>query len=167
MQYEKVTLSRDPKDHTFRGFVFVTMMQAGDTSAVVNKLNGYELKGKVIRAQLAKRDRPRTPTPGTYLGVRDPHHAPVRFEPHRLVLTFPLIHVLMFVVVPRMTAAKMMTVAAIMSAATRCATTVATLIIAKALTVITAVDIPRLPFMLCLIQTLMTVAQTHTTHARA
>ena len=39
-----------------------------DANDAVNKMNGSEIEGRVVTAEFSKRNRPRTSTPGIYLG---------------------------------------------------------------------------------------------------
>lgn len=65
---EQASIVRDPHSRDSRGFGFVNMMTPEDADAVIEKLNGHELAGRNISIEKAKRNRPRTPTPGRYQG---------------------------------------------------------------------------------------------------
>jgi RNA recognition motif-containing protein len=65
---EQASIVRDPHSRDSRGFGFVNMMTPEDADTVIEKLNGYELGGRSISIEKAKRNRPRTPTPGRYQG---------------------------------------------------------------------------------------------------
>ncbi|KAH7281665.1 hypothetical protein KP509_36G057600 [Ceratopteris richardii] len=69
----KVTECRlvvDPRTRESRGFGFVTMETVDDADRCIKYLNRSTLEGRIITVEKAKRRRPRTPTPGAYLGVR-------------------------------------------------------------------------------------------------
>lgn len=65
---ENASIVRDPHSRESRGFGFVNMMTPEDADFVVEKLNGTEFNGRNISIEKAKRNRPRTPTPGRYQG---------------------------------------------------------------------------------------------------
>lgn len=65
---EQASVVRDPHSRESRGFGFVNMMTPEDADAVIEKLQGFELHGRAISVEKAKRNRPRTPTPGRYQG---------------------------------------------------------------------------------------------------
>ncbi|RKP24509.1 hypothetical protein SYNPS1DRAFT_2806, partial [Syncephalis pseudoplumigaleata] len=67
-QIDRCQIMRDPQTQSHRGFAFVTMARAEDADKAIEKLNGTELHHRCIRVELGKRARPRTPTPGKYLG---------------------------------------------------------------------------------------------------
>ncbi|KAH9311073.1 hypothetical protein KI387_026108, partial [Taxus chinensis] len=60
----------DPRTRESRGFGFVTMSTLEDAERCVKYLNRSTLEGRIITVEKAKRKRARTPTPGSYLGVR-------------------------------------------------------------------------------------------------
>ncbi|KAJ7568400.1 hypothetical protein O6H91_01G031200 [Diphasiastrum complanatum] len=60
----------DPRTRESRGFAFVTMDTLEDADRCIKYLDRSTLEGRVITVEKAKRKRARTPTPGTYLGVR-------------------------------------------------------------------------------------------------
>uniref|UniRef100_A0A0D6QT30 RRM domain-containing protein n=1 Tax=Araucaria cunninghamii TaxID=56994 RepID=A0A0D6QT30_ARACU len=60
----------DPRTRESRGFGFVTMATLEDAERCVKYLNRSTLEGRIITVEKAKRKRARTPTPGSYLGVR-------------------------------------------------------------------------------------------------
>jgi transformer-2 protein len=67
-ELEKVSLIYDPTSKEFRGFGFVTYKSKENASLAIEKLNQKELKGNKITVQLSRRKKPRTKTPGKYLG---------------------------------------------------------------------------------------------------
>lgn len=60
----------DPRSRESRGFGFVTMDTLENADRCVKYLNRSTLEGRIITVEKAKRKRARTPTPGSYLGVR-------------------------------------------------------------------------------------------------
>eukprot|EP00271_Cylindrocystis_brebissonii_P009263 TRINITY_DN23980_c0_g1_i1.p1 TRINITY_DN23980_c0_g1~~TRINITY_DN23980_c0_g1_i1.p1 ORF type:complete len:295 (+),score=27.82 TRINITY_DN23980_c0_g1_i1:110-994(+) len=64
-------LMTDPRTHESRGFAFITMATSRDAEAALKNLNKSFLDGRTILVERARRARPRTPTPGEYLGVRN------------------------------------------------------------------------------------------------
>lgn len=60
----------DPRSRESRGFGFVTMDSLENAERCVKYLNRSTLEGRIITVEKAKRKRARTPTPGSYLGVR-------------------------------------------------------------------------------------------------
>ncbi|KAI9614586.1 hypothetical protein KEM48_005897 [Puccinia striiformis f. sp. tritici PST-130] len=65
---QKAQLMRDPNTKEVRGFGFVTMETGEEADAAMNALNGYDLFGKPLNVEKARRGRARTPTPGQYFG---------------------------------------------------------------------------------------------------
>lgn len=59
---------RDPHSRESRGFGFVTFVDADAAAAAVEAMNGFELQGRRLGVEKARRARPRTPTPGRYYG---------------------------------------------------------------------------------------------------
>ena len=55
---------RDPHTQDSRGFAFVTFETVEDADAALATLNGYELGGRHLTVQKARRVRPHSPTPG-------------------------------------------------------------------------------------------------------
>lgn len=53
---------RDPSTKELRGFGFVTMESAQDAEVAISALNGYDLLGKNLCVEKARRGRARTPT---------------------------------------------------------------------------------------------------------
>ena len=67
---DSIKFSRDPREKTFRGFVFVVMKSHADAAAALQHLKGQSMNGRPFHLDLAKRDRSRTPTPGQFMGIR-------------------------------------------------------------------------------------------------
>ncbi|KAF9921403.1 hypothetical protein FBU30_008605 [Linnemannia zychae] len=65
---EKVQIMHDPHTRESRGFAFVTMVRAEDAEAAMQVLNSFELHGRAMSVNMARRGRARTPTPGQYRG---------------------------------------------------------------------------------------------------
>ncbi|CAD7059986.1 unnamed protein product [Tilletia caries] len=65
---QRAQIVRDPHTRDSRGFAFVTYDRNEDAEAAVQALNGYELLGRTLRVEKARRARARTPTPGKYFG---------------------------------------------------------------------------------------------------
>ncbi|KAI9590972.1 hypothetical protein BDF19DRAFT_389981 [Syncephalis fuscata] len=65
---KRCQIMRDPQTQSHRGFAFVTMTDVQGARKAIEKLDGMELHRQRIRVELGKRARPRTPTPGQYLG---------------------------------------------------------------------------------------------------
>jgi transformer-2 protein len=63
-----LSIVRDPHSRESRGFGFVNMVSVEDADRVIDALNGAELNGRAISVEKAKRNKPRTPTPGRYQG---------------------------------------------------------------------------------------------------
>ncbi|KAK9469324.1 hypothetical protein V1512DRAFT_5313 [Lipomyces arxii] len=69
-EVEKCEIMKDPHSRESRGFGFVKFVDAGEADAAREGLQGFELEGKLLSVQVAKRNRPRSPTPGKYFGPR-------------------------------------------------------------------------------------------------
>ncbi|KAF9163277.1 hypothetical protein BGX21_011467 [Mortierella sp. AD011] len=65
---EKVQIMYDPHTRESRGFAFVTMVRSEDAEAAMQVLSGFELHGRAMSVNMARRGRARTPTPGQYRG---------------------------------------------------------------------------------------------------
>ncbi|KAG0269543.1 hypothetical protein BGZ95_002026 [Linnemannia exigua] len=65
---EKVQIMHDPHTRESRGFAFVTMVRPEDAEAAMQVLNSFELHGRAMSVNMARRGRARTPTPGQYRG---------------------------------------------------------------------------------------------------
>ncbi|KAK1322119.1 hypothetical protein QJS10_CPA03g02347 [Acorus calamus] len=73
----------EPRTRISRGFAFVTMDSVEDANRCIKHLNQSVLEGRYITVEKSKRKRPRTPTPGNYLGVkstRDSHRDRGRYR---------------------------------------------------------------------------------------
>jgi len=60
----------EPHTRVSRGFAFLTMDTVEDAERCIKYLNGSEMQGRNITVEKSRRGRPRTPTPGSYLGHR-------------------------------------------------------------------------------------------------
>ncbi|OAY60939.1 serine/arginine-rich splicing factor SR45a [Manihot esculenta] len=60
----------EPRTRISRGFAFVTMDSVDDANRCVKYLNQSVLEGRYITVEKSRRKRPRTPTPGHYLGLK-------------------------------------------------------------------------------------------------
>eukprot|EP01018_Ginkgo_biloba_P013366 Gb_20180 [translate_table: standard] len=60
----------EPRTRLSRGFGFVTVETLEDAERCIKYLNQSILEGRFITVEKSRRKRPRTPTPGNYLGVR-------------------------------------------------------------------------------------------------
>eukprot|EP01137_Pigoraptor_chileana_P030712 Opistho-2@17581 len=58
----------DPHSRVSRGFAFVTMREVGAAEKAIESLKGMMLNGRAMMIEKARRGRPRTPTPGRYIG---------------------------------------------------------------------------------------------------
>jgi transformer-2 protein len=67
----------DPHTNKFRGFGFIAFEENSSADKAREQLQGFELDGKKITIEKAKRGRPRTPTPGRYHGAKA--RRPARF----------------------------------------------------------------------------------------
>ncbi|KAF8062156.1 hypothetical protein N665_1200s0001 [Sinapis alba] len=61
----------EPRTRASRGFAFVTMDSYEDADRCIKYLNQSVLEGRYITVERSRRKRPRTPTPGHYLGLRN------------------------------------------------------------------------------------------------
>ncbi|XP_034889786.1 uncharacterized protein [Populus alba] len=61
----------EPRTRISRGFAFVTMDNVDDANRCVKYLNQSVLEGRYITVEKSRRKRPRTPTPGHYLGLKN------------------------------------------------------------------------------------------------
>ncbi|KNA04357.1 hypothetical protein SOVF_200450 isoform A [Spinacia oleracea] len=64
-----VFLVMEPRTRISRGFAFVTMASLEDADRCIKYLNQSVLEGRYITVEKSRRKRPRTPTPGQYLGL--------------------------------------------------------------------------------------------------
>ncbi|PUZ59050.1 hypothetical protein GQ55_4G010300 [Panicum hallii var. hallii] len=60
----------EPHTRVSRGFAFVTMDTVEEADRCIKYLNNSEMEGRNITVEKSRRGRPRTPTPGSYLGHR-------------------------------------------------------------------------------------------------
>ncbi|CAE6157166.1 unnamed protein product [Arabidopsis arenosa] len=63
-------LVMEPRTRVSRGFAFVTMDSVKDAERCIKYLNQSVLEGRYITVERSRRKRPRTPTPGHYLGLK-------------------------------------------------------------------------------------------------
>eukprot|EP00013_Stygamoeba_regulata_P019462 CAMPEP_0177650358 /NCGR_PEP_ID=MMETSP0447-20121125/11898_1 /TAXON_ID=0 /ORGANISM="Stygamoeba regulata, Strain BSH-02190019" /LENGTH=234 /DNA_ID=CAMNT_0019153219 /DNA_START=45 /DNA_END=745 /DNA_ORIENTATION=- len=63
----RCNIVQDPRTLAGRGFAFVSIA-TDDPDKIVDELNNTDLNGRRLNVEKAKRGRPRTPTPGRYLG---------------------------------------------------------------------------------------------------
>uniref|UniRef100_A0A0C9RNV3 TSA: Wollemia nobilis Ref_Wollemi_Transcript_7531_1122 transcribed RNA sequence n=1 Tax=Wollemia nobilis TaxID=56998 RepID=A0A0C9RNV3_9CONI len=73
----------EPRTRISRGFGFVTMNNVEDAERCVKYLNQSILEGRYITVEKSRRKRPRTPTPGNYLGVKSTREAGSYYERDR------------------------------------------------------------------------------------
>lgn len=59
---------RDPHSGDSRGFGFVKFVLTEHAEAAIEALHGFDLEGRNMSVEKARRSRPRTPTPGKYHG---------------------------------------------------------------------------------------------------
>ncbi|XP_016560437.1 LOW QUALITY PROTEIN: serine/arginine-rich splicing factor SR45a [Capsicum annuum] len=62
----------EPRSRISRGFAFITMDSLEDANRCIKHLNQSVLEGRYITVEKSRRKRPRTPTPGHYLGLQNP-----------------------------------------------------------------------------------------------
>lgn len=65
---EDCKIMRDPHSKESRGFGFVKMTTSDEAESAMRGLQGQEYKGRTLAIEVARRSRPRTPTPGKYYG---------------------------------------------------------------------------------------------------
>lgn len=58
----------DPILRESRGFGFITYDTREEAAEAVKEMNGYDMDGKEIIVEVARRSKPRRSTPGRYLG---------------------------------------------------------------------------------------------------
>uniref|UniRef100_A0A3Q7FID5 RRM domain-containing protein n=1 Tax=Solanum lycopersicum TaxID=4081 RepID=A0A3Q7FID5_SOLLC len=61
----------EPRSRISRGFAFITMDSLEDANRCIKHLNQSVLEGRYITVEKSRRKRPRTPTPGHYLGLKN------------------------------------------------------------------------------------------------
>jgi transformer-2 protein len=67
-EIERVSMVLDRITKDFRGFAFVTFKSKESASQAIEELHDKELRGSRMVVQLSIRNKPRTKTPGKYLG---------------------------------------------------------------------------------------------------
>ncbi|KAI5810068.1 hypothetical protein DFH27DRAFT_173308 [Peziza echinospora] len=67
-EVEKCQIMVDPHTKESRGFGFVKLSTLEQADAAKEGLQGEEFEGRVLSIEKARRNRPRTPTPGKYFG---------------------------------------------------------------------------------------------------
>ena len=67
-QVESCSIMKDPHTHESRGFGFVKMVTSEQADAARDALQGENVDGRTLSIEKARRNRPRTPTPGRYFG---------------------------------------------------------------------------------------------------
>ena len=65
---EKCAIMLDPHTKESRGFGFVKMVTGEQADAAKEALQGEVYEGRTLSIEKARRQRPRTPTPGKYFG---------------------------------------------------------------------------------------------------
>ncbi|KAJ6840474.1 serine/arginine-rich splicing factor SR45a isoform X2 [Iris pallida] len=73
----------EPRTRISRGFAFITMDTTEDAERCIKYLNHSVLEGRHITVEKSKRKRPRTPTPGNYLGLKNTRESSYRYERSR------------------------------------------------------------------------------------
>ncbi|XP_071739137.1 uncharacterized protein [Rutidosis leptorrhynchoides] len=61
----------EPRSRISRGFAFITMDTTEDANRCIKHLNQSVLEHRQITVEKSRRKRPRTPTPGHYLGLKN------------------------------------------------------------------------------------------------
>uniref|UniRef100_A0A7N0RC70 RRM domain-containing protein n=1 Tax=Kalanchoe fedtschenkoi TaxID=63787 RepID=A0A7N0RC70_KALFE len=77
-------LVMEPRTRISRGFAFVTMDSVEDANRCIKYLNQSVLEGRYITVEKSRRKRPRTPTPGHYLGLSNSREGRGGGDRHRL-----------------------------------------------------------------------------------
>jgi RNA recognition motif-containing protein len=67
-EVEKCQIMRDPHTKESRGFGFVKMVTTEQADAAIEGLQSEVIEGRTLSIEKARRNRPRTPTPGKYFG---------------------------------------------------------------------------------------------------
>lgn len=67
---KSVFLVVEPRSRVSRGFAFITMDSLEDANRCIKHLDQSVLEGRYITVERSRRKRPRTPTPGHYLGLK-------------------------------------------------------------------------------------------------
>ncbi|XP_075097723.1 uncharacterized protein LOC107783926 [Nicotiana tabacum] len=68
---KSVFLVVEPRSRISRGFAFITMDSLEGAERCIKHLNQSVLEGRYITVEKSRRKRPRTPTPGHYLGLKN------------------------------------------------------------------------------------------------
>ncbi|WOL05900.1 hypothetical protein Cni_G14631 [Canna indica] len=68
----KCNLIVEPRTRISRGFAFVTMDTVENADRCIKYLNQSVLEGRYITVEKSRRKRARTPTPGSYIGLKNP-----------------------------------------------------------------------------------------------
>lgn len=82
----KVTECRlivEPRTRISRGFAFLTMETVEAADRCIKYLNQSVLEGRYITVEKSRRKRPRTPTPGEYLGLKNSRESSYRYDRDR------------------------------------------------------------------------------------
>jgi transformer-2 protein len=67
-EVQNASIMRDPHSGDSRGFGFVKFVLTEHAEAAIDALHGFDLEGRTMSVEKARRSRPRTPTPGKYHG---------------------------------------------------------------------------------------------------
>lgn len=67
-EVENCSIMLDPHTKESRGFGFVNMSSPDQAEAAREGLQGESIDGRTLSIEKARRNRPRTPTPGKYFG---------------------------------------------------------------------------------------------------
>ncbi|XP_020579091.1 serine/arginine-rich splicing factor SR45a-like [Phalaenopsis equestris] len=73
----------EPRTRISRGFAFLTMETTEAAERCVRHLNQSVLEGRYITVEKSRRKRPRTPTPGQYLGLKNSREPGYRYDRDR------------------------------------------------------------------------------------
>lgn len=77
---EKCQIMIDPHTQESRGFGFVNFSDVTAADKAVSSLTGFNLAGRSLSVEKARRKRPRTPTPGRYFGPAKSRRGRPRFD---------------------------------------------------------------------------------------
>jgi len=80
-EVENCSIMLDPHTKESRGFGFVKMATTEQADAAKEGLQGENIGGRTLSIEKARRNRPRTPTPGRYFGP--PKRDPLRRDDRR------------------------------------------------------------------------------------
>jgi transformer-2 protein len=67
-EVQNAHIMRDPHSNDSRGFGFVKFALTEQAEAAIEALHGTNFEGRTMSIEKARRNRPRTPTPGKYHG---------------------------------------------------------------------------------------------------